>query len=85
MLAQLTQNQRTYTRSSRKKTVRFRIAALTIISIHRMKWLTQRWRIGKRVGANAIVGSIEQLLIDVPPAIKIASNYSPPVRERTTK
>ncbi|XP_050446961.1 A-kinase anchor protein 9-like isoform X3 [Cataglyphis hispanica] len=85
VLAQLTQNQRTYTRSSRKKTVRFRIAALTIISIHRMKWLTQRWRIGKRVGANAIVGSIDQLLIDVPPAIKIASNYSPPVRERTTK
>ncbi|KAL6435525.1 hypothetical protein ACFW04_005475 [Cataglyphis niger] len=85
VLAQLTQNQRTYTRSSRKKTIRFRIAALTIISIHRMKWLTQRWRIGKRVGANAIIGSIDQLLIDVPPAIKIASNYSPPVRERTTK
>ncbi|XP_029659532.1 centrosomal protein of 290 kDa-like isoform X2 [Formica exsecta] len=85
VLAQLTQNQRAYTRSSRKKTVRFRIAVLTIVSIYRMKWLTQRWRIGKRVGANVIIGSIDQLIIDVPPTIKIASNYSPPVRERTTK
>lgn len=50
-----------------------------------MKWLTQRWRIGKRVGANAIIGSIDQLVIDVPPTIKIASSYSPPVRERTIK
>ncbi|XP_025266921.1 pericentrin isoform X3 [Camponotus floridanus] len=84
VLAQLTQSQRIYTRLSHKKKVRFRIAVLTIVSIYRMKWLTQRWRIGKRVGANAIIGSVDQLVIDAPPTIKIASNYSPPVRERTT-
>ncbi|CAL1686349.1 unnamed protein product [Lasius platythorax] len=83
VLAQLTQYQRTYTRLSHKK-VRFRIAVLTVISIYRMKWLTQRWRIGKRVGANVIIGSIDQLMSDLPPTIKTASNYSPPVRERTT-
>ncbi|XP_029163960.1 A-kinase anchor protein 9-like isoform X2 [Nylanderia fulva] len=84
VLAQLTQEQRIYTRLTRSKKVRFRIAVLTIISIHRMKWLTKRWRIGKRVGANVIIGSIEQLVSDSPSTIKIAPSYSPPVREKTT-
>jgi len=49
-----------------------------------MKWLIQRWRTGKRVGANAIMGSVDQL-IDLPPVRKTPSNHSPPVRERATK
>ncbi|XP_072759638.1 uncharacterized protein [Anoplolepis gracilipes] len=85
VLAQLTQNQRAYTRLSRNKNaIRFRVAVLTIISIYRMKWLIQRWRIGKRVGANVLTGTTDQLIIDVPLTKNIASNYSPPVRERTT-
>ncbi|XP_067211849.1 golgin subfamily A member 4-like isoform X3 [Linepithema humile] len=83
VLAQLTQDQRSYTRMSHKKKVRFRIAVLAIISMHRMKWLIQRWRTGKRVGANAIMGNVGQL-IDLPPVRKTALNHSPPVRERTT-
>lgn len=84
VLAQLTKDQRSYTRLSRSKKVRFRITVLVIISVHRMKWLIQRWRTGKRVGANAIMGNLGQL-IDLPPVRKTASNHSPPVRERTTK
>jgi len=49
-----------------------------------MKWLIQRWRTGKRVGANAIIGGADQL-IDLPLCRKVASNHSPPVRERATK
>ncbi|XP_020284219.1 A-kinase anchor protein 9-like isoform X3 [Pseudomyrmex gracilis] len=82
VLAQLTRDQRSYTRQSRSKKVRFRIVVFTIISIRRMKWLIQRWRTGKRAGANAIMGSIEQL-IDLSPIRNTASNHSPPVRERT--
>ncbi|KAG5347491.1 PCNT protein, partial [Acromyrmex charruanus] len=84
VLAQLTQDQRSYARLSRNRKVRFRIAVFAIISIHRMKWLIQRWRTGKRVGANAIMGSVDQL-IDLPPVRKTPSNHSPPVRERATK
>lgn len=84
VLAQLTQDQRSYTRKPRNKKVRFRIAVFAIVSIHRMKWLIQRWRTGKRVGANAIMGGTDQL-IDLPPVRKTASNHSPPVRERATK
>ncbi|XP_018057886.1 PREDICTED: trichohyalin-like isoform X5 [Atta colombica] len=83
VLAQLTQDQRSYARLSRNRKVRFRIAVFAIISIHRMKWLIQRWRTGKRVGANAIMGSVDQL-IDLPPVRKTPSNHSPPVRERAT-
>lgn len=84
VLAQLTQDQRSYARLSHNRKVRFRIAVFAIISIHRMKWLIQRWRTGKRVGANAIMGSVDQL-IDLPPVRKTPSNHSPPVRERATK
>lgn len=56
---------------------------LAIISICRMKWLIQRWRIGKRVGANALILGIEQW-IDVPPIRRKTTNHSPPVRERMT-
>ncbi|KYN07669.1 Pericentrin [Cyphomyrmex costatus] len=83
VLAQLTQDQRSYARLSRNRKVRFRIAVFAIISIHRMKWLIQRWRTGKRVGANAIMGSVDQL-IDLPSVRKTPSNHSPPVKERTT-
>ncbi|XP_018308232.1 A-kinase anchor protein 9 isoform X3 [Mycetomoellerius zeteki] len=83
VLAQLTQDQRSYARLSHNRKVRFRIAVFAIISIHRMKWLIQRWRTGKRVGANAIMGSVDQL-IDLPPVRKTPSNHSPPVRERAT-
>lgn len=84
MLAQLTQDQRSYMRLPHNRKVRFRIAVFAIVSIHRMKWLIQRWRTGKRVGANAIIGGADQL-IDLPPCRKVASNHSPPVRERATK
>jgi len=86
ILAQLTQYQRSYTRLPRKglKKVRFRIAVFAIVSIHRMKWLIHRWRTGKRVGANAIMGGADQL-IDLPSVRKTTSNHSPPVRERATK
>lgn len=84
MLAQLTRDQRSYMRLPHNKKVRFRIAVFAIVSIHRMKWLIQRWRTGKRVGANAIMGGTDQL-IDLPPVRKKASNHSPPVRERATK
>ncbi|XP_011862266.1 PREDICTED: A-kinase anchor protein 9-like isoform X2 [Vollenhovia emeryi] len=83
VLAQLTQDQRSYTRLPHNRKVRFRIAVYAIVSIHRMKWLFQRWRTGKRVGANAIMGGTDQL-IDLPPLRKTVSNHSPPVRERTT-
>lgn len=32
----------------------FRSVALTIIAIHRMKFIVRRWHTGKRIGANAI-------------------------------
>ncbi|XP_011164731.1 golgin subfamily A member 4 isoform X3 [Solenopsis invicta] len=83
VLAQLTQDQRSYTRLPHNRKVRFKIAVFVIVSIHRMKWLIQRWRVGKRVGAEAIMGGTDQL-IDLPPARRTASNHSPPVRERAT-
>ncbi|XP_032673747.1 A-kinase anchor protein 9-like isoform X3 [Odontomachus brunneus] len=82
VLAQLTQDQRSYTRLPHGK-VRLKIIILVVISTLRMKWLIQRRRTGKRVGANALMGCIDQL-IDLPPTIKSVSNHSPPVRERTT-
>jgi len=81
VLAQLTQDQRSYTRLSHSRKVRFRIVVFAIVSIHRMKWLIQRWRTGKRVGANAIMGGTDQL-IDLPAVRRMTSNHSPPVRER---
>lgn len=84
VLAQLTQTQRSFMRLPHNKKVRFRIIVFAIVSIHRMKWLIQRWRTGKRVGANAIMGGADQL-INLPPVQKMASNHSPPVRERATK
>lgn len=84
MLAQLTQDQRSYTRYlPHNKKVRFRIAVLAIVSILRMKWLIQRWRTSKRVGANALMSNIDQL-IDLPPVRESATNHSPPVRDRAT-
>ncbi|XP_011334702.2 GRIP and coiled-coil domain-containing protein 2 isoform X2 [Ooceraea biroi] len=83
MLAQLTQSERTHTRLSRDKKVRLRIVTLVIISIHRMKWLIRRWRTGKRVGANVIMGGIDQLF-ELSPIKTAASNHSPPVRDRAT-
>ncbi|KAL0122153.1 hypothetical protein PUN28_007126 [Cardiocondyla obscurior] len=83
VLAQLTPNQRLYTRLPQNKKVRFRIAVIAIISIHRMKWLIQRWRIGKRVGAETVMADISDV-INLP-VRKTLANYSPPVKERTTK
>ncbi|XP_012524431.1 A-kinase anchor protein 9 isoform X3 [Monomorium pharaonis] len=83
VLAQLTQDQRSYTRLPHSRKVRFKIVVIVIVSIHRMKWLIQRWRVGKRVGADVIMGGIDQL-IDLPPVRRITSNHSPPVRERAS-
>ncbi|XP_011700437.1 PREDICTED: thyroid receptor-interacting protein 11-like isoform X2 [Wasmannia auropunctata] len=83
VLAQLTNCQRTYVRLRRNRKVRFRIAVFVIVSIHRMKWLLQRWRMGRYVGANVIMNGANQM-IDLPPVRATASNYSPPVRERAT-
>ncbi|XP_025158189.1 pericentrin isoform X3 [Harpegnathos saltator] len=80
VLAQLTRDQRSYTRLPHGK-VRLKIIVLVVISTLRMKWLIQRWRTGKRVGANVLMGYIDQL-IDLPPTMKSTSNHSPPVRER---
>lgn len=82
VLAQLTRDQRSFTRLPHGK-VRLKIVVLVVISTLRMKWLIQRWRTGKRVGANALMGCIDQL-IDLPSAMKPAANHSPPVRERAT-
>ncbi|XP_077272037.1 uncharacterized protein LOC143902746 isoform X1 [Temnothorax americanus] len=83
MLAQLTRDQRSYARRPQNRKVRFRIIVFTIVSVHRMKKLTKRWRMGKIVGANAIMGSTDPLS-DLPPVRNLASNHSPPVRERAT-
>ncbi|TGZ57607.1 Uncharacterized protein DBV15_09844 [Temnothorax longispinosus] len=59
------------------------IIVFTIVSVHRMKKLTKCWRMGKIVGANAIMSSTDPLS-DLPPVRNLASNHSPPVRERAT-
>ncbi|XP_043270421.1 A-kinase anchor protein 9 isoform X2 [Venturia canescens] len=82
VLAQLTHEQRlhTTTSSNRKSAkIRFKCAALVIISIHRMKWMIHRWRTGRRVGATAVLGNHEQSFV---PVRRTASNHSPPVRDR---
>lgn len=83
VLSQMTQKQRSYTRLPHGGKVRLKIVVLVVISTLRMKWLIQRWRMGKRVGANILMGSINQL-IDFAPIREPTPNYSPPVRERTT-
>ncbi|XP_014473124.1 PREDICTED: A-kinase anchor protein 9-like isoform X2 [Dinoponera quadriceps] len=81
-IAQMTQNQRSYTRLQHGK-VRLKIVVLVVIGTLRMKWLIERWRMGKRVGANVLMDCIDQL-IEKPLTRKPTSNHSPPVRERAT-
>ncbi|XP_071554140.1 uncharacterized protein [Temnothorax nylanderi] len=83
LLAQLTRDQRSYARRPQNRKVRFRIIVFTIVSVHRMKKMTKRWRMGKIVGANAIMSGTDPLG-DLPPVRTLASNHSPPVRERAT-
>ncbi|XP_046753841.1 centromere-associated protein E-like isoform X2 [Diprion similis] len=83
VLAQLTLVQREHTtnRHNRKSPrVRFRCAALAIISIRRMKWLIGRWRTGRRIGANAVLGNPDQSFIMLRKTS--SNNHSPPVRDR---
>lgn len=82
VLAQLTHEQRMHTTTDSKRKsprIRFKCAALVIISIHRMKWMINRWRTGRRVGATAVLGHHEQSFV---PMRRAASNHSPPVRDR---
>nr|XP_033337619.1 golgin subfamily A member 4-like isoform X2 [Megalopta genalis] len=82
ILAQLTSEQRSYTTAGRHKKsprVRFKSAALVLISIHRMKWLIVRWSIGRRIGAQTLLWNVDQSYV---PVQKLAMDHSPPVRER---
>ncbi|XP_076684235.1 uncharacterized protein LOC143377145 isoform X2 [Andrena cerasifolii] len=82
ILAQLTKEQRSYTTTGRNRKspkVRFRSAALVLISIHRMKWLILRWTSGKRAGTKTLLWNMDQSFI---PVQKMSTNHSPPVRER---
>ncbi|XP_012253145.2 A-kinase anchor protein 9 isoform X3 [Athalia rosae] len=82
VLAQLTIVQREHTTTSNNRKspkVRFRCAVLAVVSIHRMKWLIVRWRTGRRVGANAVLGIPDQSFI---PLRKTTYNHSPPVKDR---
>nr|XP_012135582.1 PREDICTED: A-kinase anchor protein 9-like isoform X3 [Megachile rotundata] len=84
VLAQLTREQRSYAvKNYNKKTpkVRFKSAVLVFISIHRMKRLILRWSIGKRIGVKTLLHNPDQAFVSVP---KVATNHSPPVRERRT-
>ncbi|XP_032454885.1 centromere-associated protein E isoform X3 [Nasonia vitripennis] len=89
-LAQLTQTQRTYARRGMHRhhaRVRFRSAVLVVISLQRMKWLILRWRTGRRVGANVVLGNIERPAITQPIRHRSAgamTGHSPPVKERAT-
>ncbi|XP_031829895.1 uncharacterized protein LOC116425825 isoform X3 [Nomia melanderi] len=82
-LAHLTSEQRSYVTAGRHKKmsprVRFRSAALVLISIHRMKWLIVRWSIGRRIGVTTLLRNADQAYT---PVQKIVMNHSPPVRER---
>ncbi|XP_076652760.1 uncharacterized protein LOC143359027 isoform X3 [Halictus rubicundus] len=81
-LAQLTSEQRSYTTVGRHKKsprVRFKSAALVLVSIHRMKWLNVRWSMGRRIGVKTLLWNVDQSYVPVP---KLATNHSPPVRER---
>ncbi|XP_046436296.1 nuclear mitotic apparatus protein 1-like isoform X3 [Neodiprion fabricii] len=83
VLAQLTLVQREHTTNRNNKKsprVRFRCAALAIISIRRMKWLIGRWRTGRRIGANAVLGNPDQSFIMLRKTS--SNNHSPPVRDR---
>lgn len=60
-LAQLTQTQRKIARQGPHRwnaKIRFRSAVFLIIGIQRMKWLILRWKTGRRVGANVVLGNI---------------------------
>ncbi|XP_024943907.1 A-kinase anchor protein 9 isoform X5 [Cephus cinctus] len=84
VLAQLTQSQKFCIKTSdnrKSPKVRFRSAILVVISIHRMKWMILRWRTGRRVGANAVLGNPDQSFV---PLRTASFNHSPPVRERAT-
>ncbi|XP_058802826.1 uncharacterized protein LOC131670866 [Phymastichus coffea] len=88
-LAALTQAQRVYVRPGphrKNAKVRFRAAILVVIGLQRMKWLILRWRTGRRVGANVVLGSMDRPVIYQPPTQRaplIGSGHSPPVKERT--
>ncbi|XP_047352816.1 A-kinase anchor protein 9-like isoform X2 [Vespa velutina] len=84
MLAQLTQKERLHAKKDHQRKrpiVRFKSAVLVIISIHRMKWLIIRWRTGRRIGANMIIGNQNQSF--VPPIRFTTLNHSPPIREKS--
>ncbi|XP_043495852.1 A-kinase anchor protein 9-like isoform X7 [Polistes fuscatus] len=83
ILAQLTKEERSYTKRDHCKRgiLRFRSVALVIISIHRMKWMIIRWRTGRRIGANVLLGNHNQSFI---PSIRLPTlNHSPPIREKS--
>ncbi|XP_043671342.1 A-kinase anchor protein 9-like isoform X2 [Vespula pensylvanica] len=84
ILAQLTRKERLYIKRDhqRKRAIfRFKSAVLVIISIHRMKWLIVRWRTGRRIGANMLLGNQNQSF--VPPIRFPTLNHSPPIREKS--
>ncbi|XP_015171132.1 PREDICTED: golgin subfamily A member 4-like isoform X2 [Polistes dominula] len=83
ILAQLTKEERSYTKRDQCKRgiLRFRSVALVIISIHRMKWMIIRWRTGRRIGANVLLGNQNQPFV---PSIRLPTlNHSPPIREKS--
>uniref|UniRef100_A0ABD2XID6 Pericentrin/AKAP-450 centrosomal targeting domain-containing protein n=1 Tax=Trichogramma kaykai TaxID=54128 RepID=A0ABD2XID6_9HYME len=87
-LSQLTQQQKQYVhRGHRKGRTRFRCAVFMVISIFRIKWLILRWRTGRRVGANVMLGNVAYRQQEIqPPEVSSRRNqadYSPPVREKS--
>ncbi|KAL2713201.1 golgin subfamily A member 4-like isoform X1 [Vespula squamosa] len=84
ILAQLTRKERLHIKKDhqRKRAIfRFKSAVLVIISIHRMKWLIVRWRTGRRIGANMLIGNQNQSFV---PSIRFPTlNHSPPIREKS--
>ncbi|KAI4487627.1 hypothetical protein M0802_011983 [Mischocyttarus mexicanus] len=82
ILAQLTKKEKTYTKreTSKRGILRFKSVVLVIISIHRMKWMIMRWRTGRSIGANVLLGIQNQPVI---PSIRLPTlNHSPPIREK---
>ncbi|XP_014603127.1 PREDICTED: golgin subfamily A member 4-like isoform X3 [Polistes canadensis] len=83
ILAQLTKEEKSYTKRNHCKRgiLRFKSVALVIISIHRMKWMIIRWRTGRRIGANVLLGNHNQAFV---PSIRLPTlNHSPPIREKS--
>ncbi|XP_066586159.1 uncharacterized protein [Prorops nasuta] len=82
MLARLTLSERSFILVKNKQKNprrRFISVAITIISIHRMKWQVSRWRTGKRSGAMTLIENTNESFL---PLRRSASSHSPPVRER---